>query len=65
MSLEPRVVDLEMRFMRLERFAHELSEVVAQQQKTIDVLTAEVRRLRERALDEGDAVAPAEKPPHY
>ena len=48
-----------------ERFAHELSGVVAEQQRVIDALTAETKRLRDRVIDEGQAVAPAEKPPHY
>jgi uncharacterized coiled-coil protein SlyX len=60
-----RVVDLEERFMRLEKYAHELSGVVAAQQRTIDALADEARRLRERVLDEGDAVGPQERPPHY
>lgn len=64
-ALEARVVDLELRYMKLERYAHELSSVVAEQQRLLDALTAETKRLRERALDEGHDVAPAEKPPHY
>ena len=64
-ALEARVVDLELRYMKLERYAHDLSSVVADQQRLLDALTAETKRLRERALDEGHDVAPAEKPPHY
>lgn len=64
-ALEARLVDLELRYMKLERFAHELSGVVAEQQRVIDALTAETKRLRDRVIDEGQAVAPAEKPPHY
>jgi uncharacterized coiled-coil protein SlyX len=62
--LEERLIDLELRFMKLERFAQELSDTVASQRRAIDGLTLEVRRLRERATDEepepGDEV-----PPHY
>jgi uncharacterized coiled-coil protein SlyX len=63
--LEPRVVDLELRFMRLEREFGELSLIVAEQHRAIEALTLEARRRRE-----GDAMAhePAiadERPPHY
>jgi uncharacterized coiled-coil protein SlyX len=67
-DVEGRVVDLELRFMKLERFARELSDVVASQQRLIDGLTAEVRRLRERATaqDEATVARPQDdKPPHY
>jgi uncharacterized coiled-coil protein SlyX len=63
-ELAARLTDLELRFMRLERYAHELSDVVATQQRAIDALVAEAKRLRERATDEGRAV-PNEPPPHY
>jgi uncharacterized coiled-coil protein SlyX len=61
-------VDLELRFMTLERFARELSDVVAAQQRMIDGLTAEVRRLADRAAADDDASGgrpQEEKPPHY
>jgi uncharacterized coiled-coil protein SlyX len=61
---DPRVVDLELRFMRLERFVQELSDTVAAQQRTIDALTAQVRRLSERASDSEDNPR-ADVPPHY
>ncbi len=63
-ALAARVIDLEVRFMKLERYAHELSDVVALQQKSIDRLTLEAQRLRERVTDEGEAV-PNDRPPHY
>jgi uncharacterized coiled-coil protein SlyX len=63
-SLEERLVDLELRFMKLERYAQELSDVVADQQRQIESLTAETRRLREGSPDEGPAVA-NDRPPHY
>jgi uncharacterized coiled-coil protein SlyX len=59
-----RVIDLELRFMKLERFANELSDAVAEQQKTIDTLTAQVRRLSER-LSDSEENPRAERPPHY
>jgi len=62
--VDERLVDLELRFMKLERFAHELSQAVAAQQRTIDALRAETKRLRERGLD--DEPSPTnERPPHY
>ena len=51
-STETRLVDLELRFMKLERFAHELSDVVVAQRRQIEALTAETKRLRERELQE-------------
>lgn len=62
---DARVVDLELRFMKLERLAEELSDVVHQQRREIDALTAEVRRLRDRLSDEGAEVPDGERPPHY
>ena len=56
---EKRLTELELHFMKLERFTNELSSVVAEQQKTIDQLVVEVQRL---------AASPEpghEKPPHY
>jgi uncharacterized coiled-coil protein SlyX len=53
-DLEVRTVDLELRFMKLERELAELSEVVASQQRTIDALRAEALRRRGRDA-EGDA----------
>jgi uncharacterized coiled-coil protein SlyX len=64
-ELESRVVDLELRFMKLERFAQELSDVVADQRRQIDALTLETKRLRDR-LSEEDGEGPSnERPPHY
>ncbi len=64
-SVARRVVDLEMRFMQLEKFVHDLSSVVAAQQRTIDALAADGKRLRERVVDLGIDAGPGEKPPHY
>jgi SlyX protein len=63
-TLEPRLVDLELRFMKLERYAQELSDVVAEQQRRIDALTFETKRLRERAT-QGEPAAGNDRPPHY
>jgi uncharacterized coiled-coil protein SlyX len=59
-----QIVDLELRFMKLERFVQELSDTVASHQRTIDALTGEVRRLRQRSDDAEEGPA-NEVPPHY
>jgi uncharacterized coiled-coil protein SlyX len=63
-TLQQRLVDLELRFMKLERFAQELSDVVAEQQRRIESLTLEAKRLRERA-EQGEPAAGHDRPPHY
>jgi SlyX protein len=63
-ELEARVVDLELRFMRQERMAEELNDVVVEQQKTIDRLAAELRALRQQIAATSEAIKD-EKPPHY
>jgi SlyX protein len=64
-DLEGRIVDLELRFMRQEKLAHELSDVIALQQRTIDRLILELRTLREQILAGGEAMPKDERPPHY
>ena len=63
-SMDRRLVDLELRFMKLERYAQELSDVVADQQRRIDALVAETQRLRERSA-QGEPAAGNDRPPHY
>ncbi len=63
--VEPRVVDLELRFMKLEREVAELSMVVAEQARTIEALTLEAKRGRERDEMAGEPAIGDEKPPHY
>jgi SlyX protein len=63
-TLEQRLVDLELRFMKLERYAQELSDVVAEQQRRIEALTIETKRLRDRAAQDEPA-AGNDRPPHY
>jgi SlyX protein len=64
-DLEERIVDLELRFMRQEKLAHELSDVIALQQRTIDRLVVELRTLREQILAGSEAAPKDERPPHY
>jgi uncharacterized coiled-coil protein SlyX len=63
-ELTRRVIDLELRFMKLQRFADDLSGVVAEQQKTIDVLMNQLRRLTVRSVDAEDGPS-GDPPPHY
>ena len=60
-ELEHRVVDLELRFMKLERDAQALSDIVVAQQRVIDALVLEIKR---RGLAPEDD-ASNEPPPHY
>lgn len=62
-DLEKRVVDLELRFMRLERDAQALSDIVTAQQRVIEALMLEVSRRRYASDDEADAAD--DPPPHY
>lgn len=68
-SIESRLVDLEARLAHHERMAEELSTVMFEQGRTIDLLTAQVRRLRERLadLEAGVERSPQDDrpPPHY
>jgi uncharacterized coiled-coil protein SlyX len=63
--IEPRFVDLELRFMRLERELGELSRIVAEQQRTIEALVLEARRRREREAMAAEPAIADEPPPHY
>jgi uncharacterized coiled-coil protein SlyX len=62
--IESRVVDLELRFMKLERYAQELSDVVAEQHRRIDALLLETKNLRER-VTQGEPAVGNDRPPHY
>ncbi len=64
---EARFVDLEMRYMHLERTVEELSDVVAAQSRMVEALVRELAQVTSRmkgVLDAG-ATPGAEKPPHY
>ena len=60
-----RLVELELRYMTLERELGELSRVVAAQQRVIDALAAEAKRRREREEAQAEPPIPDERPPHY
>jgi uncharacterized coiled-coil protein SlyX len=63
-GLDPQIVDLQLRFMKLERELTELSGIVAAQQRTIDALKLDVRLHRERDNRDEPGVLD-ERPPHY
>lgn len=68
-DMQQRLIALETRLMHHERMAEELSDVIAEQQKTIDLLTAQLRRLTERMRDMAAGWSPSpqddQPPPHY
>jgi SlyX protein len=62
--MEPRVVDLEIRYSHLEKQLAELNQVVFEQQKTIELLQQQLVALRTRVTGMGEPME-NEKPPHY
>jgi SlyX protein len=68
-DLHQRLVALESRISHHERMAEELSDVLADQRRTIDLLTAQVRRLSGRLQDMAAGWSPSPQdekpPPHY
>ena len=66
--MESRLTEVESRLAHHERLAEELSSVMAEQVRTIDLLTLQVRQLTERLEDieaERERSPADEKPPHY
>jgi SlyX protein len=66
--IESRLMEVESRLAHQERLAEELSSVMAEQARTIDILTRQARQLTERLEDiEADWKQPPahERPPHY
>lgn len=63
--MEPRIVDLEVRYTHQERLLDELSKIVFEQSKAIAELERRLGALEKRAREEGDPTLPHEKPPHY
>jgi len=66
---DQRLIALEIRMAHYERVAEELSDVLVDQSRTIDLLTAQLHRLRERMAEM--AASPERSPqddrppPHY
>ena len=67
MSTDSRLDELEARYTHLQDEVDQLSQVLFQQQRTLDLLTQVLERLRDKvAADPGLVDAAAnEKPPHY
>jgi len=67
-ALEQRLADLESRLAHHERMAEEMSEVIFAQGQTIDRLTAQLKRMRDRVEAAEYAIASPQDdrpPPHY
>ena len=64
MDTETRFIELETRYAHVERQVAELSEVVFEQQRSLDALRAQLRMMNARVDQQGDPQA-NEKPPHY
>ena len=66
---EQRLIALESRLTHHERMAEEMSEIIADQQRTIDLLTVQLRRLGDRMRDMAADWSPSPQddrpPPHY
>ena len=67
MTVEERIVELELRFLSQQDEIEKLSGVVYDQQRQIDRLESELRRLREALQSEpwAEGSMGHEKPPHY
>ncbi len=63
--MDARVTELEIRYTHQQRMLEKLSDVVAEQGRTIDRLTKELVALRARVADLGDDKPGNEPPPHY
>jgi SlyX protein len=68
-TLQERVIALETRLAHHEQMAEELSDVLNDQQRTIDLLTAQLRRLTGRLQEMAAGWSPSpqdeQPPPHY
>lgn len=68
MTVEERLIEIEIKLTRQEDLTQELNQLVYQQQKQIDELRAFCARLARQAedlADGGSAPSANEKPPHY
>lgn len=65
---DSRLTEVEVRYTYLERIVEDLSQVLHDQQRVIDTLTARIQRLEAviaEAMKESPDRLPHEKPPHY
>ena len=65
--MDPRLVELEMKAAYLEHTVEELNQALVAQQKRIDVLERELKRLRDQYETGAFIKKPEEEtpPPHY
>ncbi len=68
-NTEARLIELEIRMAHYERMAEELSTVLTEQGKTVELLTRQVRHLKDRVrdLEAGWERSPQDDkpPPHW
>lgn len=68
-SVEERLIELEMRLAFQERMTEDLSEIVAEQAKSIEKLKSMLSRQGDRllSLEQGGGSSPQDErpPPHY
>jgi uncharacterized coiled-coil protein SlyX len=63
-----RLTEVETRYTFLERLVEDLSRVVHEQQRNIDVMSTRLQRLEAlvaEGMDQPGERSPQEKPPHY
>ncbi|MBM7112210.1 SlyX family protein [Archangium primigenium] len=67
MDNEPRIVELELRYMQQQELLQELSGVLYEQRRELDTLRAELELLKKKLADEPGLVdaRQQERPPHY
>ena len=67
--IEERLIALEIRLTHHERMVEEMSEIIARQAETIDLLSAQLRRLNGRLSEVAAGWQPSPQddkpPPHY
>ncbi len=65
-AIEERLIDLESRLTYQQRFIDELSDVVARQQRDLDLVLERLRTLQASGAASGALALPHdERPPHY
>ena len=67
MKLEPRIIELEIRYTQQQATLQELSEVLISQQRELDLLRREVSVLQSKLQGDPGVVDATQKdlPPHY
>ena len=68
MSIEDRLLDLEVRITYQESTIQDLNDVIVRQQHQIDSLVEHSKRLKQQLENQGSAVRPLSEetpPPHY